>query len=278
MTQAAVSYQIRMLEERLGTSLFHRVGRKVALTDKGRALAPVITEAFDRMRSGFASLSAQESQVLTITTTSSMATLWLASRLGAFQMEHPDLAVRLDTSNDWRDFARDGIDVALRGGRGSWPGMDSRKLMPNRLAALCSPEFIARHGPITEAAQLHHLPRFSPDDIWWHEWFEAVGAPLTGGGGHRGLYLDSQAMEGRAAMTGQGVAIVSAFLWRAELEAGQLIEAFPSRVVIPMAYWLVYPSHTRNVPKVKAFRDWVTAEFERERALDPDGLFLPHEE
>ena len=115
MTQAAVSYQIRMLEERLGVALFQRVGRRVELTPQGQSLAPVIIRAFDEMRAGFASLRADSASVLTITSTQSFAHLWLAPRIGQFQMLQPDLAVRIHTSDSLVDFGRDQVDVAVRG-------------------------------------------------------------------------------------------------------------------------------------------------------------------
>lgn len=262
MTQAAVSYQIKALEDRLGVSLFQRIGRRISLTERGRVLAPVLSRAFDDMRAGFAALAGENSSVLTISTTDSFAALWLAPRLGAFQMQHPDLAVRLHTSDRWVDLARDGIDLAIRGGqKGDWQDVDSRKLLPIRVAPLCSPAFLAAHGPFRSPANLHGLPRMTPDDIWWYHWFAEMGAPLAEGKTRGGIQLDSQTMEGRVAIAGQGIAILSSFLWKTEIDAGLLVEAYPSNVTPPMSYWIVHPPHNRNVPKVKAFRDWITAQF-----------------
>ncbi|EQB33129.1 LysR family transcriptional regulator [Sphingobium ummariense RL-3] len=275
MTQAAVSYQVKLLEDRLGLSLFQRAGRKVALTEKGRELAPVIIRAFDQMRQGFAALTQDHSAVLTISCTNSFAHLWLATHIGAFQMRHPDLAVRIHAADSLVDFARDAIDVAVRGGRGNWPGLDAQLLTHNRLAPLCSPDWLKRHGPIADAATLHALPRLSPDDMWWHEWFAAMKVEVDGEVPMRGIALDSQVMEGRAALAGQGVAIVNLFLWKAEVEAGLLVEAVPSYVREQGSYWVVYPPRSRNIPKVKAFRDWISAEFAAEIAADPEGRFLP---
>ena len=109
MTQAAVSYQVKLLEERLGISLFQRTGRKVALTEKGREIAPILTRAFDQMRQGFVALTQDHSAVLSISCTNSFAHLWLAPRIGAFQMRHPNLAVRIMADDAVVDLARDGI-------------------------------------------------------------------------------------------------------------------------------------------------------------------------
>lgn len=278
MTQAAVSYQVKLLEERLGISLFHRAGRKVALTEKGRLLAPVVIRAFDEMRQGFAALAGEDSAVLSISCTNSFANLWLAPRIGQFQMRQPGLAVRIHASDALVDFARDGIDVAVRGGKGDWPGLDARLLAHNRLAPLCSPAFLAANGPIADARALLALPLLSPDDIWWHEWFADMGVEKDGNAARPAIALDSQVMEGRAAMAGQGIAILNTYLWKAEIEAGLLVEAVPSYIVERRSYWVAYPSHARNTPKVKAFRDWISAEFAAEIAKDPEGRFLPRPE
>ncbi|MDX3899766.1 MAG: transcriptional regulator GcvA [Sphingobium sp.] len=275
MTQAAVSYQVKTLEDRLGLSLFQRSGRRVALTDKGRELAPVIIRAFDQMRQGFATLAQDDATVLTISCTNSFAHLWLAPRIGAFQMHHPDLAVRIHADDSVADFAREGIDVAVRAGNGEWPGCHAQLLTHNRLAPLCSPAWLAQHGPIADAKALHAMPRLSPDDMWWHEWFAALGVEAGEGRAIPGIALDSQVMEGRAAMAGQGVAIVNLFLWKAEVEAGLMVEAVPSYVRERASYWIVCPTHARNRPKIKAFRDWIAGEFARELAADGDGRYLP---
>ncbi|PZU68052.1 MAG: LysR family transcriptional regulator [Sphingobium sp.] len=275
MTQAAVSYQVKLLEERLGISLFQRTGRKVALTEKGREIAPILTRAFDQMRQGFAALTQDHSAVLSISCTNSFAHLWLAPRIGAFQMRHPNLAVRIMADDAVVDLARDGIDLAVRGGKGEWPGLEAKLLTHNRLVPMCSPAWRDRYGPVADAQALHALPRLSPDDMWWHEWFAAMGVEADPADGPPGIALDSQVMEGRAAIAGQGVAILNHFLWKAEVEAGQLVEAVPSYVREIASYWLVYPPHARNTPKIKAFRDWISAEFATAIAADPDARFLP---
>jgi LysR family transcriptional regulator, glycine cleavage system transcriptional activator len=275
MTQAAVSYQVKLLEERLGLSLFQRSGRRVALTEKGREIAPVIIRAFDQMRQGFATLRQDHASVLTISCTNSFAHLWLAPNIGKFQMRHPGLAVRIQADDAVVDLARDGVDLAIRGGKGEWPDLEAKLLSHNRLAPLCSPDWLAAHGPIADAGALRAVPRLSPDDQWWGEWFSSMGVEGEAALTLPGIALDSQVMEGRAALAGQGVAIVNLFLWKAEVEAGLLVEAVPSYVREQASYWIVYPLHARNAPKVKAFRDWIIAEFAAAIAQDADAYFLP---
>ncbi|WP_242122772.1 LysR substrate-binding domain-containing protein [Sphingobium sp. Sx8-8] len=275
MTQAAVSYQVKLLEERLGLSLFQRAGRKVELTDRGREISSVVSRAFDQMRQGFAALTQDQSAVLTISCTNSFAHLWLAPRIGAFQMRHPHLAVRIQAEDAVVDLVRDGVDLAVRGGKGDWPGLEAKLLTHNRLVPMCSPRWLDSHGPVADAWALHAAPRLSPDDMWWHEWFAAMGVEADPADGPPGIALDSQVMEGRAAIAGQGIAILNHFLWKAEVEAGLLVEAVPSYVREIASYWVVYPPHARNAPKVKVFRDWISAEFAREIAADPDRRYFP---
>ncbi|WP_200928434.1 LysR substrate-binding domain-containing protein [Sphingobium sp. Leaf26] len=275
MTQAAVSYQVKLLEERLGISLFQRIGRKVALTDKGREIAPILTRAFNQMRAGFAALTQDHAAVLTISCTNSFAHLWLAPRIGGFQMRHPHLAVRILANDAIVDLAHAGVDLAIRGGKGDWPGLEAKLLTHSRLVPMCSPGWLARHGPIPDAAALLALPRLSPEDSWWNDWLAAMGVEASDHDGPPAIALDSQVMEGRAAMAGQGVAILTHMFWKVEVEAGLLVEAVPSYVRDKASYWIVYPPHARNTAKVKAFRDWIGAEFAAEIAADPDGRYLP---
>jgi LysR family glycine cleavage system transcriptional activator len=102
-----------------------------------------------------------------------------------------------------------------------------------------------------------------------------MGVEASDHDGPPAIALDSQVMEGRAAMAGQGIAILTHMFWRTEVEAGLLVEAVPSYVRDKASYWIVYPPHARNTPKIKAFRDWISAEFASEIAADPDGRYLP---
>ncbi len=276
MTQAAISYQIKLLEERVGTLLFDRIGRRIELTPQGQALASVIMRAFDEMRGGFAALSSDNAAVLTISCSNSFAHLWLAPRIGAFQMRQSGLAVRIHASNEMIDLARERVDVAIRGSAtANWPGLDAEYLAPTRIAPMCSPAFVESAGPFDSAASLLSAVRLSPEDYWWNEWFTAMGVDEMSVAGPPPLVLDSQQMEGRAAMAGQGIAILSPFFWRAEMEAGLLIEPIPSHVVETRQYRVVYPHANRNLPKIKAFRDWIREEIAIERANDPEGRFIP---
>ena len=125
MTQAAVSYQVKLLEERLGAALFVREKGRARLTGLGLRLLPQLTKAFDTIEGAFAELREEDEGLLTVATTFTFANTWLAWRLGAFQVEHPDLAVRLATSNKLVDLKAGEADVAIRAGAQPWEGRKS---------------------------------------------------------------------------------------------------------------------------------------------------------
>ena len=272
MTQAAVSYQIRLLEERLGIPLFARSKRRVTLTDAGRKTAPLVSAAFDQLSDAFDGIVADDQSVLTISTAQTFGSNWMAARLGAFQVERPELAVRLLTQNHMVDFAREEVDVAMRIGRGPWPGLRQDFLMCVHATPLASPEFRDRHR-IDRPERLLEVPRISPDDIWWKKWFETAGVVEREGHGPPGIRLDFQAMAGNAAIAGHGAAVLTPLFWRSELESGRLVALFPLIMFEPAAYWLVYPEHKRTQAKVRAFRDWILARFDEHRRDGPDEAF-----
>ena len=143
MTQAAVSYQVKSLEERLGAPLFVRERGRARLTPLGARLLPSLSSAFDSIEAAFASHREEDETLLSITTTHTFANTWLAWRLGAFQMEHPDLAVRMTTSNEMCDLRAGDADVAVRAGRGGWEGMEEERLFESAFTPMTSPECLA---------------------------------------------------------------------------------------------------------------------------------------
>src|SRR5262249_33524580 len=158
MTQAAVSYQVKLLEDRVGTPLFLRQPRRVVLSEAGKRLAPSVAEAFQRLNAAFASLRETDENVLSVTAVTTFCTNWLAPRLGTFQRAHPAIAVRLDASARLVDFAREEFDIGVRAGRGDWPGLKAHFLFPIVFIAVCSPDFLKRVGKIESAAKVMKLP------------------------------------------------------------------------------------------------------------------------
>ncbi|MGE5562890.1 MAG: LysR substrate-binding domain-containing protein [Bacillota bacterium] len=268
MTQAAVSYQVKSLEERLGSPLFVREKGRVRLTPLGARLLPSLSSAFDAIETAFASHREEDESLLTITTTHTFANTWLAWRLGAFQIAHPELAVRMTTSNELVDLRSGDADVAIRAGRGDWEGLDHHELFKSSFTPMASPDCIAaverQLGRKLEPQDIADQHLINPSDEWWLQWFADNGVPADDGVFRRpGVRLDSQADEGHAAMAGQGFALLTPLLWKGDVAAGRLTVPFPERVSTRgWAYWLVYPSERRMVPKVKRFREWLLAEMQ----------------
>lgn len=263
MTQAAVSYQIKLLEERLGAPLFRREKRRVVLTEAGRRAAPQITRAFDAIDQAFGAIRADDEGVLTVSTSNTFANTWLVWRLGSFQMHHPEMAVRLSTSDALADFAGDEVDVAIRAGLGGWAGVHQELLVTIDFTPMCSAGFLRRHGPLAPA-DLLRVPQISPHDPWWPFWLREAGVDVPEGPPRPGVRLDSQAHEGHAAMAGQGVAMLTPFFWRNDLAEGRLVRPFEQVSTRGYAYWLVYPEARRGVAKIKRFREWLLAELARD--------------
>jgi LysR family glycine cleavage system transcriptional activator len=263
MTQAAVSYQVKLLEERLGAPLFRREKRRVVLTDAGRKAAPQITRAFDAIDAAFGAIRADDEAVLTVSTSNTFANTWLAWRLGSFQMNHPEMAVRLLTSDALADFVSDDVDVAIRAGLGGWDELHEELLVRIDFTPMCSPGFLRRHGPF-EPEDLLRVPQISPHDPWWPFWLREAGVEVPDGLPRVGVRLDSQAHEGHAAMAGQGMAMLTPFFWRNDLAEGRLIRPFDQVSTRGYAYWLCYPEARRGVAKIRRFREWLLAELARD--------------
>ena len=272
MTQAAVSYQVKSLEERLGAPLFVREKGRVRLTPLGTRLLPALSGAFDAIEAAFASHREEDESLLTITTTHTFANTWLAWRLGAFQIDHPDLAVRMTTSNELVDLRSGDADVAIRAGRGDWEGLEHHELFKSSFTPMASPQCVAeaeaKIGRKLEPRDLEDQHLINPSDDWWQQWFADNGVPANEAVFRRpGVRLDSQADEGHAAMAGQGFALLTPLLWKGDVGAGRLCMPFLDRISTrAWAYWLVYPSERRMVPKVKRFREWLLDEMDRAQA------------
>ena len=266
LTQAAVSYQVRILEERLGIALFRRERKRVTLTEAGRRAAQEVSRAFDVLDGAFAGLRAETEAMLTISTSTTFANTWLAWRLGSFQMVHPAMAVRLVATDLLADLAADEVDVAIRSGPGPWPGLAADRLITIDFTPMCSPAFLAAHGPLAPA-DLLRVPTISPHDPWWPWWLREAGVPVPDGPVRPGIRLDSQAHEGAAAMAGQGVAMLTPFFWRTDLVEGRLVRPFAQVSSRGYGYWFVCAEHRRLLPKIKRFREWLLSEIGRDLAI-----------
>ncbi len=262
MTQAAVSYQIKLLEQRLGEPLFLRRPRELVLTEAGEHLAPRVREAFDILRETFEDFGTREQATLTINTMHTFASQWLAPRLGVFQLLHPTIAVRLETSQRLVDFAREEVDVVVRSGHGNWPGLVAIKLVDVRFTPMLSPALAASVGGIHEPADILKLPLLDAKDPWWVLWFNEHGLPLEVLEKQTAPSMSMQALDANSAMAGQGVALLTPAFYAQDLADGRLVQPFERAMGEGSSYWLAFQESRRNVRKIKVFRDWIVGEAE----------------
>ena len=262
MTQAAVSYQIKVLEERVGSPLFRREKRGVALTAAGAQLSAEASAAFDRLAAAYAAVQGSTSGVLLISAIPTFATNWLARHLGSFQVAHPEIAVQLNTTRQIADFTREPLDVALRAGEGHWPGLTAHPLVPLDFTPMLSPALLERVGfALHTPEDLLRFPLVNPTDPWWNLWFRHAGVRREGFDEDNGSKMGSQDLEAIAAVAGHGVALLTPFFYAEQKRAGQLVQPFDILCPIARAYYLVYPTARRNVPKIRAFREWLLPHF-----------------
>lgn len=262
MTQAAVSYQIKVLEDRIGAPLFLRRPRQVSLTETGRQLAPAVSEAFELLSAAYQAAKHGAQGMLVIDSVQTFAAQWLASHIGSFQIAHPALAVRLQTSSDIVDFGRAEVDVVIRAGAGSWPGLASHLLIRANFTPMLSPALAASIGGLKEPADLMRLPIVDPTDPWWPKWLKAAGVSSEWLDKHHRSHLGAQTFEASAAMAGRGVALLTPAFYRAEVESGRLVKPFDIICDDGLGYWLAYPEARRNAPNIRAFREWILATVE----------------
>lgn len=274
MTQAAVSYQIRLLEERLGLSLFTRSKGRVALTEAGRRASPLVASAFDTLHDAFSGLLADDQGLLSISSAQTFATTWLAPRLGAFQVRHPDLAVRLSTDNRLVDFTSGEFHAAIRIGPGGWSGLKCHFLFRSHVTPICSAEFAQRHR-LDRPEQLLDVPWLSPADSWWRDWLRGAGVEVPEMQTAPGLVLDNQVMEANAAFAGTGIAMMTPMFWRSDLASGRLVQPFPHLLFPGNFHWLVYPESRRSQAKIVALRDWILREMRETAPSEPPEIFEP---
>jgi LysR family glycine cleavage system transcriptional activator len=260
MTQAAVSYQIRLLEERIGVPLFVRAGKRVHLSAVGERLAPTMTEVLDLLASAFDEVAGRTHGTLNLCVIPTFASNWLAQRMGRFQNAHPRVSIRLSTSRHLADFSRGENDAAIAVGTGDWPGLESHELVKADITPMLAPQLSQRIGGFREPKDLLRCPLINPTDALWTLWFAAAGVERTVPDEEIGSNMGSQHLEGLAAAAGQGAAILTPFFHAESLAAGRLIQPFDLVCSSGQSYWLCYPRAHRNSLKIRAFRDWLLNE------------------
>ncbi len=264
VTQAAISHQIKGLEESLGVQLFRRFNRRLMLTDAGQAYLPPLREAFDQIASATNLLCAAEATgSLKVSVLPSFAAKWLLPRLSRFRERHPDIDVLVSANNELADFSRDEVDIAIRYGWGDYPGLVVEHFMDDVVFPVCSPKLLASGPPLKQPADLkHHTllhdPTTSKESKDWDSWLKIAG--VTGVDTSRGPGFTDASMVLQAAIEGQGVALGRSALMGNDLDAGRLVQPFGPSVPSQFRYFIVFPPSGAERPKVTAFRDWLFEE------------------
>jgi len=263
VTQAAVSHQLRALEEQLGIKLFQRSTRRLSLTPAGQRLLPAVSDAFETLSRAVADIGRGE-HLLSVTTTPSFGARWLAPRLGRFATSNPDIDLSVRHSTAVLDLAREGLDFAIRWGKGHWPGVVSELIGPSAITLVASPAYAKRlelkqPSDVVHAMLLHEETR---ED--WIEWLLVAG--LDRAIAQRGIVFDDENALIQACLDGQGLALMARSLAEGDLKAGRLVSPFDLTFAEGYGYYLVYEAETLKRPKSAAFRAFIRQEAARAAA------------
>ena len=271
VTPAALSHQIRGLEDLLGLKLFLRRPRSIELTEAARLIQPGIRTAFESLRAAMDQLDqGRRDRVLVVSSTPGLTAKWLVPRLYRFLAEHPDIDTRITASVGYANFATDGVDIGIRLSSGAHPDLYVEKLSDEWLLPLCSPRLLEADPPLRRAAD---LPRFNLIQIdlpgivpSWADWMQLAG--IEGIDTRRGLRLNVADHALDAASEGAGVVLGYKVVASHDLALGRLVAPFGPEIPVPgRSYYFVCPKGEEKRPAIKAFRDWVFAEIEQTSAL-----------
>jgi LysR family transcriptional regulator, glycine cleavage system transcriptional activator len=271
VTPAALSHQIRGLEDLLGLKLFFRRARTIELTDAARLIFPGIQTAFESLRQAVERLEpSRQDRVLVVSATPGLTAKWLAPRLYRFLAKHPDIDTRISAGSAYVNFAADGVDVGIRLSSGSHPDLYVEKLSEEWLLPLCSPKLLDGTHPLRSPKDLVHftliqvdLPGVVPT---WSDWFRLAG--VDGIESTRGLRLNVADHALDAASESAGVVLAYKLVASHDIGLGRLVVPFGPEIPLPgRSYFFVcQKGHEKRAP-VKAFRDWIFSEIEDTAAI-----------
>jgi len=264
VTASAVSLQIRQLEEELDFKLFERTPKGLVLTAEGSRLLPGINQAFEHLKGTIAAIddAAPGRASLSISVAPSFATKWLMPRLGAFLQRHPGVDVDVKANIELTDFAKDDVDLAIRYGGGSYPGLTVELLLEDSMFPVCSPEVLMRYGQrdplrvFNEAPLLHDASSDrDPAVPSWKMWLKAAGMEQVDW--RKGPRFNQTALSLDAAIGGLGIALAPALLVEGDLAAGRLVRLARDELKGGFAYYLVHPADKAHVPVLQQFKTWL---------------------
>lgn len=265
VTPAALSFQIKSLEEHLGAPLFRRLNRAVELTEAGRALAPGASDGFQTLANAWRSAErTQDNQTLTITAGPAFTAKWLAPRLYEFAQTHPDIELRFSASLKLMDFGRDAIDVAIRFGRGAGEDLFSVPLAEEWLCPVMTPAMATLYPSVESLMDAPLIfddsIRFLEPKVDWETWFKALGHGFAPKHGPRFSQAD-HAID--AALAGVGVVLGRRALVVKDLDDGRLVAPVPTAINTGARFRFLCAHGAENRPQIVAFREWMMEEIEK---------------
>ncbi|QCI68024.1 transcriptional regulator GcvA [Phreatobacter stygius] len=260
VTPGAVSQMLKTLELHLGVRLFQRVNRGIFLTDAGQGYLPPVRNAFRQIAEASKRITVEaETSLLTVSVTPFFAAAWLVPRLKAFQDAHPDIDLQVVTSNALVDFARDGVDIAVRHGLGRYPGLWSERVIAVEVVPVATPALVAEVGAPENPAGLTRWPLVhDAERKGWHLWFQAQGIDEIRP--PRGVSFDDSGLLLKAVLAGQGAGLLPAAMVAPDIAEGRLVKLADVAMLEAFAYYLVYPEASHARRKVAAFRSWILGE------------------
>ena len=254
VTQAAVSHQVKHLEEMLNVSLFRRLPRGLMVTEEGQALLPVVRDSFDRIGDVLDRFEdGHVREVLTVGAVGTFAVGWLLPRLETFKNEAPFVDFRLSTNNNRVDIAAEGLDYAIRFGSGAWHGLDAIELFEAPLSVLCTPEIAAEISSPEDVARQTLLRSYRSDE--WSGWFTAAGLKSPPSL-LRGMVFDSSLTMMEAAVQGAGIALAPPVMFARLLATGAIVQPFATSIPTG-SYWLTKLQTKGTTGAMDAFRSWL---------------------
>jgi len=265
VTPAALSHQIRALEEQLGLPLFHRRTRAIELTDAGRLIYPGLHAGFESVRGAMAQLDrSRDGNVLVISATPGLVAKWLMPRLWRFLHAHPDIDARVSASLKIADFAAEGVDVAIRLSKENHPELYAERLFNDSVLPVCSPRLVEQG--LRSPADLPRFPLIHYDipmsmraPPLWADWFAVAGLQ---GDATRGLKVNVADHALDAAVAGAGVSLSFKLIASDDVHSARLVTPFGPELPLASGYNFVCPKGHEKRPNVRAFRDWLFAEME----------------
>ncbi len=267
VTQAAISHQVKRMEEFLGVSLFQRLPRKLELTEQGKTLLPDVIAALDKISSAINDVSKDlPNNILSVRLAPSLAAKWLSPKLKYFRALYPDIDLCLYNAHAHNtvDFNREKIDILLTYGKGYSSDFGKQfsldvvaePLLSQDYFPVCTPSFMFNDHPLSDINNLRHYHLLHDASYQsWKDWLNLAG--VSGINAHKGMINDDTNVLIQAAVEGQGIALGSMIFVEDHLKSGKLIRPFDITLTNNFTYYIIYPAEHLKKPAVRAFKDWL---------------------